>query len=247
MTESASATAAFRAARDLLLRHREDYEAARREFTLARARRVQLGARLVRRRSRPSTRTGRAADRGRATRTPALTYAELAARSAQVANWLRGLGVRRGDRVLLMLGNMRAAVGGHPRRDQARRGDHPVVHAAQAGRPGRPDRRAGNVRHVITGRGPGREVRRARGDVDAGRGRRGRADRAGWHALRRRAPRRPAFTPDGATRASDPLLLYFTSGTTAQPKLVAHTHGQLPRRPPVHDVLDRPCSRATCT
>ncbi len=33
MTESASATAAFRAARDLLLRYREDYEGARREFT----------------------------------------------------------------------------------------------------------------------------------------------------------------------------------------------------------------------
>ena len=38
MTDSASptaaaATGAFRAARDLLLRHRDDYESARREFT----------------------------------------------------------------------------------------------------------------------------------------------------------------------------------------------------------------------
>ncbi|MBV9381570.1 MAG: AMP-dependent synthetase, partial [Streptosporangiaceae bacterium] len=32
MTDSAS-TAAFRGARDLLLRHREDYDAARREFS----------------------------------------------------------------------------------------------------------------------------------------------------------------------------------------------------------------------
>ena len=37
-----------------------------------------------------------------------------------------------------------------------------------------------------------------------------------------------AFTPDGPTRASDPLLLYFTSGTTAQPKLVEHTHASYP-------------------
>ena len=35
-----------------------------------------------------------------------LLYGELAARSAQVANWLRGRGVRRGDRVLVMLGNV---------------------------------------------------------------------------------------------------------------------------------------------
>ena len=28
--------------------------------------------------------------------------------------------------------------------------------------------------------------------------------------------------------ASDPLLLYFTSGTTAQPKLVEHTHASYP-------------------
>ena len=33
------------------------------------------------------------------------TFAELSARSNQVANWLREQGVRRGDRVLLMLGN----------------------------------------------------------------------------------------------------------------------------------------------
>ena len=36
----------------------------------------------------------------------AVSYAAMAARSSQVANWLRGLGVRRGDHVLLMLGNI---------------------------------------------------------------------------------------------------------------------------------------------
>ncbi len=35
-----------------------------------------------------------------------LSYAELAARSDQEANWLRGLGAQRGDRLLLMLGNI---------------------------------------------------------------------------------------------------------------------------------------------
>jgi acetyl-CoA synthetase len=34
--------------------------------------------------------------------------------------------------------------------------------------------------------------------------------------------------PDGETRATDPLLLYFTSGTTAKPKLVLHSHQSYP-------------------
>ena len=34
--------------------------------------------------------------------------------------------------------------------------------------------------------------------------------------------------PDAVTRATDPLLLYFTSGTTAKPKLVLHTHQSYP-------------------
>ncbi|MBB5121274.1 AMP-dependent synthetase [Streptomyces eurocidicus] len=36
------------------------------------------------------------------------------------------------------------------------------------------------------------------------------------------------FVPDGPTLADDPLLLYFTSGTTARPKLVQHTHVSYP-------------------
>ncbi|HNJ50675.1 MAG TPA: AMP-binding protein, partial [Accumulibacter sp.] len=33
------------------------------------------------------------------------SFAQMSARSNQVANWLRGQGVRRGDRILMMLGN----------------------------------------------------------------------------------------------------------------------------------------------
>ncbi|MGE5141107.1 MAG: AMP-binding protein, partial [Rudaea sp.] len=36
------------------------------------------------------------------------------------------------------------------------------------------------------------------------------------------------FQPDGVTRGSDPLLLYFTSGTTAKPKMVLHTMTSYP-------------------
>src|SRR4029077_11306518 len=34
--------------------------------------------------------------------------------------------------------------------------------------------------------------------------------------------------PDGETRATDPMLLYFTSGTTSRPKLVEHSHQSYP-------------------
>jgi acetyl-CoA synthetase len=36
------------------------------------------------------------------------------------------------------------------------------------------------------------------------------------------------YRPDGITRATDPFLLYFTSGTTALPKLVLQTHQSYP-------------------
>jgi acetyl-CoA synthetase len=36
------------------------------------------------------------------------------------------------------------------------------------------------------------------------------------------------FVPDGVTKANDPVLLYFTSGTTAKPKLVLHSHYTYP-------------------
>src|SRR6266851_8577761 len=105
MTDSASPTAAFRAARDLLLRNREDYDSARREFTWPELDEFNwaldwFDVIAAEHPDRPALRI--VADDS----DTSLSYAELAARSGQVANWLRGLGVRRGDRVLLMLGNV---------------------------------------------------------------------------------------------------------------------------------------------
>jgi len=51
---------------------------------------------------------------------------------------------------------------------------------------------------------------------------------AGWHAFEDAQQQSGAFTPEGVTRATDPLLLYFTSGTTAKPKLVHHSHQSYP-------------------
>src|SRR6266496_3649370 len=104
-TKQGAAAEAFREARDLLLRHRTDYAAARREFgwpelsqfnwaldwfdALAAEHPDRLALWIV---------TEDGAD-------VRLSYAAMRTRSDQVANWLRGLGVRRGDHVLLMLGN----------------------------------------------------------------------------------------------------------------------------------------------
>ena len=55
------------------------------------------------------------------------------------------------------------------------------------------------------------------------------ADSAGgWHSYSSAFSGSASFVPEGVTRASDPLLLYFTSGTTALPKLVAHTQVSYP-------------------
>jgi acetyl-CoA synthetase len=54
------------------------------------------------------------------------------------------------------------------------------------------------------------------------------APEPGWLAFADSLQAPVSFTPDGPTRATDPLLLYFTSGTTSKPKLVLHTHQSYP-------------------
>ena len=117
------------------------------------------------------------------------------------------------------------ALGDHARRDEARRGGHPGDHAAGRVRPARPagpGRRQARHRR----RGRHRQVRRRRGRLHADRGARRAGGLARLRRRRRRARRRSR--PDGVTHGSDTLLLYFTSGTTAKPKLVEHTHASYP-------------------
>jgi acetyl-CoA synthetase len=51
---------------------------------------------------------------------------------------------------------------------------------------------------------------------------------AGWLSLGDAYKCSAEFKADGTTNADDPLLLYFTSGTTAKPKLVRHSHRSYP-------------------
>ncbi|MGH6715287.1 MAG: AMP-binding protein, partial [Bradyrhizobium sp.] len=50
----------------------------------------------------------------------------------------------------------------------------------------------------------------------------------GWLSFERAADFPDTFTPNGPTKADDPMLLYFTSGTTAKPKLVRHSQRSYP-------------------
>ena len=146
-------------------------------------------------------------------------------------------GVARGDRLILMLGNqvelwetMLAAM-------KLGAVIIPATTLLGAGRPGRPDRARQRAARGRAARPTRPSSTRCRATT---RGSRSAAAVDGWHRVRRRRRARPTtFAPDGATRASDPLLLYFTSGTTAQPKLVEHTHASLSGRAPLDDVLDR--------
>ncbi|WP_243787919.1 AMP-binding protein [Saccharopolyspora gloriosae] len=214
--------AEFLAARDLLLSRREDYAAARAEFRWPRppefnwaldwfdtiaARQDRIALWIVE------------ADGSE----QKLTFGDLTRRSNQVANWLRGLGVSRGDRLILMLGNQ---VELWETILAAMKLGAVVIPATPLLGPAdlrdRVDR--GAARHVVTSSAhtakfedvPGDYTRIAVGGAD------------GWKSYEDSADAAAEFAPDAATRAEDPLLLYFTSGTTAQPKLVEHTHVSYP-------------------
>ena len=218
-----TATERFLAARDFLLQHRDDYDAARAgfrwpqldtfnwaldHFDVFACGNDQPALRIV--------------DEGGSLEQ--LSFAELSARSNQVANWYRGLGVQRGDRVLVMLGNQRAwwesmlAV--------MKLGAVLIPTSTLLDHNDLQDRlERGEVRHVICGPDSVAKLDKVEGSsftrIVVG-------VAPGWHSFHGSLQPSCDFQPDSQTRATDPLLLYFTSGTTSKPKLVLHTHQSYP-------------------
>lgn len=153
-----------------------------------------------------------------------VSFQDLSRRSNQVANSLRAMGVRRGDGVLIMLDNvlplwevMLACIklgavlvpctlllSPTDLQDRLDRGGikHLVVDAAQ------------------TAKFEGLDASLTRISVGA--------KVPGWHDVTELYGGADSYKPDAVTRATDPMLLYFTSGTTAKPKLVLHTHQSYP-------------------
>ena len=225
---NSSNAAPFIAGRDFLLRQREDYAAAYRDFLWPKLDRFNWALDyfdiMARGNAQPAL--WLVDEEAGETR---LTFADLSERSNRMANALRGLGVRRGDRILVMLGNvvplwecMLAAM---------KLGAVIVPATTLLTRNDLNDRFArGRVRHVIASADaaakfaalPGDYTRIAVGKDLANK------DMPGWVSYETGYAASAQFVPDGETRADDPLLLYFTSGTTATPKLVLHSHQSYP-------------------
>src|SRR6202011_2774563 len=156
-----------------------------------------------------------------------LSFEALSRRSNQVANLLRAQGVKRGDHLLLLLGNviplweaMLAAIKlgvvvipattlltPDELRDRLDRGPARGVVAS-------PEQVA-----KFSGLGADQLVRVVVGAS---------AKHEGWLPYEQAADFPETFEPDGPTRPDDPMLLYFTSGTTAKPKLVRHSQRSYP-------------------
>ncbi|MET7937601.1 AMP-binding protein [Streptomyces sp. NPDC005322] len=223
----------FRVARDFLLGHRDDYTAAYEGFRWPRPTHFNWALDWF------DPIAGRSGDRtalhiveedGTEIR---VSFDEMRRRSDRAAHWLRAQGVRAGDRVVVMLGNqaelwetalaamkLRAVVipatpllGPLDLADRIDRGKakHVIARAADTGKFAEV---AGAYTRIAVGGAP-----------------------AGWLAYEdaRTAEVTPGgtegdepFVADGPTLADDPLMLYFTSGTTARPKLVGHTHISYP-------------------
>jgi acetyl-CoA synthetase len=215
----------LREARDFLLKHRNDYDTAYAEFEWPRPEQFNFaidwfdGVLTAEHPHRPALRLIEA-DGSDAS----YSFAELSARSDQVAGWLRSEGVARGMRVLVLLGNQvelwettlaamklgaviipaTTLLAEADLRDRIDRGDVGAVIARS--------KIAERFEKI-----PGSYLRIAVGEPVEG-----------WLRYDLSTTSLEPFAPDGPTDADEPLLLYFTSGTTALPKLVEHTHTSYP-------------------
>jgi acetyl-CoA synthetase len=221
----------FQEARTFLLKHRTDYDAAVKGFRWPEASAFNwaldwFDADLARD---PQSRDRTAlwiVDAGQDRETK-LSFATLSRRSNQVANFLRAQGLKRGDHLLLLLGNvvplwetmlaaMKLGVVVIPAttlltpdelQDRLDRGRAKAVVATQDQVAKFAKLRTGKLVDIVAG---------ANAMVE------------GWLPFEQSAEFPEAFAPDGPTNADDPMLLYFTSGTTAKPKLVRHSQRSYP-------------------
>jgi len=216
-------TETFLQARDFLVVNRNDYDTAYRDFRWPHFEQFNWALDYfdvyAQGNSRPALRV--VSESGE---TEESSYADMSRRSNQVANFLRGLGVRRGERLLVMLQNIPALW----ELTLAAIKLGAVVSPAttlltQADLMDRIER--GGIKHVV---GDSSAIEKLGGFEGLGSRVLVGGTSPGWSAYADSRVASAAFTPDGPTRSSDPFMLYFTSGTTAKPKIVQHTHQSYP-------------------
>ncbi|QNA89483.1 AMP-binding protein [Massilia sp. Dwa41.01b] len=213
----------FAQARDFLQQHRLDYDIAYRDYQAPKLDAFNWGLDFfdVEAKDNHAPALWVVEEDGREQK---ISFADMAARSNQVAQYLQQCGVERGDRVLLMLPNrvelweiMLAGI---------KLGAVLVpttMLVSTADLQDRMDR--GRVRHVIAQVSEAHKFEGVTGNftrIAVG------GALEGWHDFEKARSVLSVFTPKGESRATDPLLLYFTSGTTAKPKLVLHSQQSYP-------------------
>jgi acetyl-CoA synthetase len=227
----------FRAARDRLLALREDYGQARDEFQWPRFEEFNFALDWF---------DQIAADPAKGTK-PALviveqdgsatrrSFAELSERSSQVAAWLRSQGVRRGDRMIIMLGNqvelwelMLAGIklGIVMIPTTTLMGPADLADRVQRGEAGWAAVGSSNIGKFAGVPGDYRLIEITDGERSTAVNSAAEDTAALQYADSHSAP--ADFAPDAPTKADETLLLYFTSGTTSKAKLVEHTHTSYP-------------------
>jgi len=243
-----SPTQTFRQARDFLLQHANDYQAAYSGFQWPKLERFNWALdwfdQIAAGERRNQTALWVTYEDGRETK---LTFAELSERSSRIANYFAGLGVKRGDRVLLMLGNIPPLwetmlavmkLGGviipattlltaEDLADRIARGHirHVVCSAEMA--PKLADVAKGCTRVFVSGTGIGSAAASQGASGEKSSNAVSSAPQ-GWHEFEKGYSAPSTFKPEGETLANDPMQLYFTLGTTSKPKLVLHSHTSYP-------------------
>jgi acetyl-CoA synthetase len=216
----------FIEARDFLQQHRTDYDTAYRDYRVPALDNFNWALDFFDRQAQGNDRPALwvVGDDGSEQK---VSFQQMSDRSSQAAQFLHDCGVRRGDRVLLMLPNrvelweiMLAGI---------KLGAVLVPTTMLVSTADLADRmERGTIRHVIAQASETHKFATLEGGYTrisvgaVGGAAQGWRDYADSHTLA------TPFEPEGQTKASDPLLLYFTSGTTARPKLVLHSHESYP-------------------
>ncbi len=216
---------AFVAARDTLLRLRGDHAAAQAAFDWPRPQHFNWALDYFdpMAAGNPAPALWIVEEDGREARH---SFAEMHLRSQRMASFLRAHGVRRGDRVMLMLPNCVALWDAMLASIKLGAVMIPATTLLTAEDLADRIERA-DIAHVVTTAADAAKfdavpaAARLRGRFTVG-------ARDGWTDLAAADAAPDDFVADAPTAADDPLLLYFTSGTTSKPKLVQHTHTSYP-------------------